>query len=244
MKNCPRACALLVVGAVALVSGGPLELQGQALSQLAIVGGMLIDGHEGVPIQNSVILVDGDRITHVGTVSDTEIPSTARVIDTNGLTVMPGLNEAHAHLIVVGHGFYDEYFPRYMGRWREIMEISARQLLMAGVTTARDLGAQFTEYSGWRIPEAYSTPGAEISAAGRGVVLAGVDHPRRGAQQSDDVSQLDDLGPGAQHHGYRVLRKVNAHTGLHRRHSCSNSEYTSWSIHLPRTIISSRAIPS
>ena len=141
MKNCPRACALLVVGAVALVSGDPLELQGQALSQLAIVGGMLIDGHEGVPIQNSVILVDGDRITHVGTVSDTEIPSTARVIDANGLTVMPGLNEAHAHLIVVGHGFYDEYFPRYMGRWREIMEISARQLLMAGVTTARDLGA-------------------------------------------------------------------------------------------------------
>ena len=41
----------------------------------------------------------------------------------------------------MGHGVYDEYFPRYMGRWREIMEISARQLLMAGVTTARDLGA-------------------------------------------------------------------------------------------------------
>ena len=38
--------------------------------------------------------------------------------------------------------------------------------------TARDLGAQFTESSGWRIPEAYSTPDAEISAAGRGVALA------------------------------------------------------------------------
>ncbi len=38
--------------------------------------------------------------------------------------------------------------------------------------TARDLGAQFAESSGWRIPEAYSAPDAEISAAGRGVALA------------------------------------------------------------------------
>ncbi|MCY3766866.1 MAG: hypothetical protein OXH06_15710 [Gemmatimonadetes bacterium] len=38
--------------------------------------------------------------------------------------------------------------------------------------TARNLGAQFTESSGWRIPEAFSTPDAEISAAGRGVALA------------------------------------------------------------------------
>ena len=133
--------ACLLAAAVAAVPGTPELLAAQSPSRLAIVGGMLIDGHEGVPIQNSVILVDGDRITHVGTVSDTEIPDGARVIDANGLTVMPGLNEAHAHLIVVGHGVYDEYFPRYMGRWREIMEISARQLLMAGVTTARDLGA-------------------------------------------------------------------------------------------------------
>ena len=38
--------------------------------------------------------------------------------------------------------------------------------------TARDLGAQFAESFGWRIPEAYSTPEAEPSAARRGVALA------------------------------------------------------------------------
>ncbi|NIS19920.1 MAG: Xaa-Pro dipeptidase, partial [Thermoplasmata archaeon] len=60
---------------------------------------------------------------------------------------MPGLNEAHAHLFIVGHGVYDEYFPRYEGqdRWREIMSISAAQLLRAGVTTARDLGGPLEE---------------------------------------------------------------------------------------------------
>ena len=140
MRLPPRSRLLLAAAVVAL-NVTPQTLPAQSSNQLAIGGGMLIDGHEGVPIQNSVVLVEGDRIVHVGTVSDTEVPAGARVIDANGLTVMPGLNEAHAHLIVVGHGVYDEYFPRYMGRWREIMEISARQLLMAGVTTARDLGA-------------------------------------------------------------------------------------------------------
>ena len=137
----PPRSRLLLAAVVVALNGTPQALPAQSSNQLAIVGGVLIDGHEGVPIQNSVILVEGDRITHVGTLSDTEIPGGARVIDANGLTVMPGLNEAHAHLIVMGHGVYDDYFPRYMGRWREIMEISARQLLMAGVTTARDLGA-------------------------------------------------------------------------------------------------------
>ena len=137
----PPRSRLLLAAVVVALNGTPEALSAQSSNRLAIVGGMLIDGHEGVPIQNSVVLVEGDRIVHVGTVSDTEVPAEARVIDANGLTVMPGLNEAHAHLIVVGHGFYDEYFPRYMDRWREIIEISARQLLLAGVTTARDLGA-------------------------------------------------------------------------------------------------------
>ena len=138
-----RRQLLVVMGILAsvAVAGVPEAVGAQSSDQLAIVGGVLIDGQEGVPIQNSVVLVEGDRITHVGTVSDTEIPDGAKVIDANGLTVMPGLNEAHAHLFIIGHGVYDEFFPRYMGRWREIMEISAHQLLMAGVTSARDLGA-------------------------------------------------------------------------------------------------------
>lgn len=108
---------------------------------LAIVGGTLIDGNEGSPVQNAVVLVTGDRITHVGTIHDTEIPSGAEVIDADGRTVMPGLHDAHVHVMLVGHGEYDEYFPRYGDRLRELMPIATRELLMAGVTSARDLGA-------------------------------------------------------------------------------------------------------
>lgn len=112
-----------------------------ARGKLAIVGGFLIDGNGGVPIVNSVVLVENDRVVHVGTVSDTKIPADAKVIDARGLTVSPGLNDAHVHTMIVGHGIYDQYFPKYGKRYKEIMPISARQLLMAGVTSARDLGA-------------------------------------------------------------------------------------------------------
>lgn len=112
-------------------------------ADLAIVGGMLIDGNEGTPVQNSVVLIDDDRITEVGRVGVTEIPDGARVIDANGKTVMPGLIESHAHLMILGHGIYSEYFPRYEDRIMsgEILRLSAEQLVWAGVTTARDVGA-------------------------------------------------------------------------------------------------------
>lgn len=115
--------------------------QASTRGKLAVVGGFLIDGNGGIPIPNSVVLVEGDRVTHVGTVADTKVPTDAKVIDARGLTVSPGLNDAHVHTMIVGHGIYDEYFPKYGKRYKELMPISARQLLMAGVTSARDLGA-------------------------------------------------------------------------------------------------------
>jgi imidazolonepropionase-like amidohydrolase len=135
--------------------------------KLAIVGGYLIDGNGGVPIQNSVVLVEGDRITKVGTISDTEIPSGAKIINARGLTVSPGLNDAHVHVMLVGHGVYDEYFPKYTKRFRDVMPISVRELLMAGVTSARDLGAPLNDIV-WlkRQVESGAIPGPRLFISG------------------------------------------------------------------------------
>jgi predicted amidohydrolase YtcJ len=35
------------------------------------------------------------------------IPPGTPVIDTRGETMMPGMTEAHAHLVIVGHGDYE-----------------------------------------------------------------------------------------------------------------------------------------
>ena len=77
----------------------------------------------------------------VGTQADTDIPKEAEIIDGGGMTVMPGLIDLHVHTMFLGHGDYAEWFPIFEGKEEEMMEIAAKQLLMAGVTTAVDLGA-------------------------------------------------------------------------------------------------------
>lgn len=132
---------LVVLPALAVPSADAQTPTGADSVTLALVGGTLIDGNEGPPLEDAVVLVAGERIVHVGTVADTEVPDAARVVDTDGYTVMPGLHDAHVHTMIVGHGVYDEFFPAYGDRLREVMPISARQLLRSGVTSARDLGA-------------------------------------------------------------------------------------------------------
>ena len=109
---------------------------------LVLSGGRVIDGYGGPPIENAVVVIDGNTIQAVGPEGSVAIPPNARVIDTNGFTVMPGLMDMHVHLMILGHGDYNHWFETYASQYRDvIMPIAAKELLMAGVTTARDLGA-------------------------------------------------------------------------------------------------------
>ena len=117
----------------------------QAQSQAnvkALVGGTLIDGYGSKPIRNSVVIIEGERIKAVGQVGTLAIPRGAEVISTEGMTVLPGLWDMHVHLMINGHSDYahwDKTYPPMMET--VIMPASAKQLLMAGVTSVRDLGA-------------------------------------------------------------------------------------------------------
>ena len=135
----PSGIARLAVSYLALLAGTtPVTVAGQ---QVALVGGMLLDGYEAPAIHNAAILIEGDRIVAVGPASEIEIPSTAHVVDTRGMTMLPGLIDLHVHTMFLGHGEYSEWFPFFTPKKQEMMEIAAKQLLMAGVTTAVDLGA-------------------------------------------------------------------------------------------------------
>lgn len=115
-----------------------------AQDKLALVGGMLLDGYDVPPLHHAAVLIEGDRIVAVGRAAELEIPADARVVDTSGRVMIPGMMDLHAHLAVLGHGEYGRWFS-----WideegvdiEQVMEISAKQLLLAGVTTAVDLGA-------------------------------------------------------------------------------------------------------
>ncbi len=108
----------------------------------ALVGGTLIDGFKDQPIANSVVIIRGDKISEVGQMGQVKIPKGAEVISTEGMTVLPGLWDMHVHLMINGHADYQHWHSTYPDQFEKtIMPASAEQLLLAGVTSARDLGA-------------------------------------------------------------------------------------------------------
>ena len=132
-------CGLFIT---ALLLPGYPGTRAQNQNVKALIGGTLVDGYGSRPIRNSVIIIQGERIKSVGQVGSLSIPSGAEIISTEGMTVLPGLWDMHVHLMINGHsdyGHWDKTYPPQMEK--VIMPSSARQLLLAGVTSARDLGA-------------------------------------------------------------------------------------------------------
>ncbi|WP_253154563.1 amidohydrolase family protein [Stieleria tagensis] len=66
-------------------------------SVVAIVGGNLIDGNGGPSLQDSCIVIRGNRIVAVGSRHETPIPNGAKVFDADGMSVLPGLIDTHFH---------------------------------------------------------------------------------------------------------------------------------------------------
>ena len=131
------SCLSSVAIAVPLVAQQPT---------LALAGGRVLDGYGGIPIENGVILLSGERIIAIGTEGEVEIPAGVETIRTDGMTVMPGLFDMHVHIHILGHADYRRWDELYGDvAARDIMPIAARQLLMAGVTSARDLGAELDQ---------------------------------------------------------------------------------------------------
>jgi imidazolonepropionase-like amidohydrolase len=135
--------------AAAIASLGITEMAAQqraagrpADGPLALVGGTLIDGTGGTPLRNSLVLIRGGRIERIGTTDSLPVPTGYEVVSTEGMTVLPGLWDLHVHLMYAGHPnpryWFDTYTPQFE---RVIMPASAEQMLMAGVTTVRDLAA-------------------------------------------------------------------------------------------------------
>src|SRR4030095_3213253 len=140
MKKRITAAGLVLLALGLSTVSSPIAAQPQTLK--ALVGGTLIDGFGGKPIRNSVIIIEGERIKAVGQVGLLPVPAGAEIISTEGMSVLPGLWDMHVHLMINGHSDYAHWDKTYPPLQESvIMPSSARQLLLAGVTSARDLGA-------------------------------------------------------------------------------------------------------
>src|SRR5207245_1935532 len=87
---------LVVLGMTILIC---VVLPGSANSQQAVVlkGGKLLTVSHGT-IENGVLVIEGGKITALGTASSVRIPGNARVIDVSSMTVYPGLIDSETWL--------------------------------------------------------------------------------------------------------------------------------------------------
>src|SRR6266542_7027161 len=77
----------------------PAWSEAQNATPLVIQGGTLIDATGRPPLENAVIVVEGERIKAVGNRGEVAVPRNARVIDVKGKTILPGLIDGHCHLL-------------------------------------------------------------------------------------------------------------------------------------------------
>jgi imidazolonepropionase-like amidohydrolase len=135
----PHAVLLLAIIFLAVAPTAPAQYRGlQELypptdvdpnQVIALVGATLIDGLGGPVVEDSVIIVRGNKIVSAGTRSANDIPAGARVVDVSKYSVLPGLLDAHFHT----------------GSGADMHEIPSL-FLSHGVTTARDPGRPIEVY--------------------------------------------------------------------------------------------------
>ena len=110
--------------------------------ELCLVGGRIIDGTRGDPLEDGFLAWRGDRITALGSMDelDARVGAGARRFDLAGRTVIPGLIDAHAHLVYGGYRRFDELnsVPAEVAAIHAAT--NAGLVLRAGYTTVRDLG--------------------------------------------------------------------------------------------------------
>ncbi len=105
-----RSWIVWVVWIVAIAAVlGPVQARAQNPT-LVLEGGTLIDGTGGIPVNDAVVVIEGSRIVAVGQRGEVSYPQGARVISTEGRTILPGLVDGHVH-------FFADFMPQMFLRF-------------------------------------------------------------------------------------------------------------------------------
>jgi imidazolonepropionase-like amidohydrolase len=167
---------LILAGSGSLVRAQqPMPAPGQQQPRrVAIKAGRLLDVRSGRMTPNAVILVEGDRIADVSAT----VPAGVPVIDLSGLTVLPGLIDAHDHILGNPKDMSPGAWLRMSGPQAAVWGVRNLQVLLDhGFTGVRDA----CETVGWAYGqialrdsvEKGLIRGPRIAAAGNCISLAG-----------------------------------------------------------------------
>ena len=122
----------------------------------AIVGGTLVNTDGKKPIKNAVILVEGSKITKVGTAKKVKIPKGAEIINAEGKWIIPGLVDAHIHFFqsaglytrpdVIDLRKFVAYEEEELAQIRENLPDTFARYMRCGITSVVDVGGPFWNY--------------------------------------------------------------------------------------------------
>ena len=136
----------------------------------------LLDGRGGAPVEHAALLIDGDRIVGLGRASELHLPDAdVERRDYGAATILPGLVDAHTHLVAPGDGTLGDDVAREDDDLLLLQAAkNARTLLHSGVTTLRENGAKgkvaFSLREGIRRRLA---PGPRMVICGRPITITG-----------------------------------------------------------------------
>lgn len=107
---------------------------------IRLTGARLIDGNGGQPVENSEIVIDGDRISYAGPYRAAYTAPASTEIDLAGKTIMPGFIDCHVHLSMSIETPPERLAAQFDSEKVLMGAKIIHDTLMAGVTAARDLG--------------------------------------------------------------------------------------------------------
>lgn len=160
----------------------------------------VFDGESAQTHDNWVVLVRGEKIEAVGLASEVKSPADAKIVELPGMTLMPGLIDAHSHILL--HPYSETIWNDQVAKEALSLRVARatnhlRNTLMAGFTTLRDLGTEGAGYADVGLRQAVEQgiiPGPRLQVATRAIVATGSYGPKgyasewsvpQGAEEAD-----------------------------------------------------------
>jgi len=179
-----------------------------------ITASKVFDGENMQP--NWAVIVQGNTITAAGPKEKLAVPANAVVINYPNATLTPGLIEGHSHILLYPYNITDweTQVSKESDAYRTARAtVHVKKTLLAGFTTARDLGSEGAGYADVAIKRAIDDgiiPGPRLLVAGRAIVATGSYGPKGydldqqimiGAEEADGNNLMkvvrDQIGKGA-----------------------------------------------
>jgi imidazolonepropionase-like amidohydrolase len=204
-----RRLALLTVAVAAGLAVPPSARAQRATAAapraIVLKPARVFDGVGPAVQEGVIIVVRGDRIEAVGPASQVATPPGAEVIDLPGLTLIPGLIDAHSHVLLHPYNetsWDDQVLRESLGERVARATVHLARTLEAGFTTLRDLGTEGAGYTDVGLKHAIDKgviPGPRLITTTKAIVMKGSYAPRGFAteldipQGAEEASGLEDL---------------------------------------------------